>query len=373
MLKRVLLTLLGALFVCVQPSFAAPGRLISATPIVPDAPNSRGWRITYESQDSNARPIQVAGIVYVPEGRAPAGGWPVIAWAHGSWGLGDNCTLALDPAVWTQSPFLRTLLARGYAVAATDYAGFSTGGLNPYLVGDVTGYAVIDNVRAALQIRGAGTGRNFAVWGESQGGHAAIWTGQVWRGYAPGLNLVGIAAAAPPTDLAANLGGKTDPTIRAFLTAYTGASWEKYYGADLRTFTGPVGADLIRRIAKNCVSLKGFKFSTQIGILRLRGFLKGVDLPTVDPWRDLIARNSVSRAPTSAPLLIAQGGKDVVVSPDVTRTYARELCRQGQKLRFIWKPSMQHQDSAKETASETITWIGDRFAGRPLPNDCGKV
>lgn len=373
MLARLTAALAFALAALTQPAVAAPGRLITASPITSEAPRSNGWRITYESRDSEGRTIQVAGLVITPQGMSPDGGWPVVAWAHGSWGVEAKCNIALSPALWVQSPFFKTLIARGYAVVATDYAGYGMGGTHPYLVGDASAYAVIDAVRAATRVRSANIGRRYAVWGESQGGHAALWTGQMASRYAPALTLVGIAAAAPPTDLAANLGGKTDPTVRAFLTAYVGASWEQYYGADLRTFTGPVGADLIRRLSRNCVDLKGFKFKTQIGILRLRSALKGVDLPSIDPWRELIARNSVSRAPANAPLLVAQGGKDLIVAPEVTRAFVKDLCRQGQKLRFLWMPAMEHPQSARDTASQTIDWIADRFAGRPEPDDCGRL
>lgn len=356
-----------------QSAIAASGRLVTASPLTPEAPHANGWRITYESRDSEGQPIQVAGLIFTPQGKAPDGGWPVVAWAHGSWGIEPQCNIALNPALWVQSPFFKTLLARGYAVVATDYAGYGRGGIHPYLVGDASAYAVIDAVRAATRVQGANTGRRFAVWGESQGGHAALWTGQLAPSYAPGLSLVGVAAAAPPTDLAANLGGKTDPTVRAFLTAYTGASWAQYYGADLRTFTSATGADLIRRISRNCVDLKGFKFMTKIGILRLRGALKGVDLPSIDPWRELIARNSVSRSPINAPLLVAQGGKDVIVASEVTKAFVKDLCRQGKKLRFLWMPAMEHPQSARDTASQTIDWISDRFAGRTEPDDCGRI
>lgn len=373
MLIRLLIAVALAAALFVQTAIAAPGRLVTASPITPEAPHANGWRITYESRDTGGQPIQVAGVVFTPHGKAPDGGWPVIAWAHGSWGIEPQCNIALKPALWIQSPFFRTLLERGYAVVATDYAGYGMGGMHPYLVGDASAYAVIDAVRAANRVGGADTGRRYAVWGESQGGHAALWTGQLAPTYAPGLTLVGVAAAAPPTDLAANLGGKTDPTVRAFLTAYVAASWEQYYGADLRAFTGPVGADLIRRLSRNCVDLNGFKFMTKIGILRLRSALKGVDLPTIDPWRELIARNSVARAPSRAPLLIAQGGKDVIVAPDVTKAFAKDQCRQGKKLHFLWMPSMDHAQIARGTVDQTIDWLSDRFAGRPEPDDCSRI
>src|SRR3546814_2631460 len=83
-----------------------------------------------------------------------------------------------------------------------DYIGLASPTMHPFLVGPDTANAVLDAVRAAREIPGAAAGSNFAVWGESQGGHAALWTATAARSYAPDLALVATAAAAPPTDLA---------------------------------------------------------------------------------------------------------------------------------------------------------------------------
>ncbi len=141
----------------------------------------------------------------------------------------------------------------------------------------------------------------------------------------------------------------------------------------LEQYKSGVMADAQTVGAGKGVDIKGFKFKTQIGILRLRGFLKSVDRPAIEPWSTLIARNSVPRTPPRAPLLIAQGGKDVIVAPDVTREYAKGLCKQGKKLRFLWMPSMEHPQSARDTAAQTIDWFDDRFAGKPEADDCGGV
>src|SRR3546814_1375527 len=90
----------------------------------------------------------------------------------------------------------------GYVVVAPDYIGLASPTMHPFLVGPDTANAVLDAVRAAREIPGAAAGSNFAVWGESQGGHAALWTATAARSYAPDLALVATAAAAPPTDLA---------------------------------------------------------------------------------------------------------------------------------------------------------------------------
>ena len=90
----------------------------------------------------------------------------------------------------------------GYVVAATDYPGLGTPGPHPYLVGLSEARAVIDSVRVARSLPGAGGGNRFIVWGHSQGGHAALFTGLIAKSYAPELSLLGVAAAAPASELA---------------------------------------------------------------------------------------------------------------------------------------------------------------------------
>ena len=111
------------------------------------------------------------------------------------------------------------MLARGWVVVAPDYAGLGGRGVHPFLVGPDTAHAVLDAVRAARAVPDAAARPRFAIWGESQGGHAALWTGQLARRYAPDLTLVGVAAAAPATDLVANIAGAKNAAVRALMTA----------------------------------------------------------------------------------------------------------------------------------------------------------
>jgi pimeloyl-ACP methyl ester carboxylesterase len=55
---------------------------------------------------------------------------------------------------------------------------------------------VLDAVRAARGLPGAGAGRSAVVFGHSQGGHAALFAGALAARYAPELDLLGVAAAA---------------------------------------------------------------------------------------------------------------------------------------------------------------------------------
>ncbi len=60
---------------------------------------------------------------------------------------------------------------------------------------------MLDSVRAARNLPDSDTSGRFAVWGHSQGGHAALFAGELAALYAPELKLVGIAASAPATYL----------------------------------------------------------------------------------------------------------------------------------------------------------------------------
>ncbi|MEO8141905.1 MAG: lipase family protein, partial [Sphingomicrobium sp.] len=189
------------------------GQLIAAEPVVDTPGGMQAWRMRYWSLDASNRPQQLTGMVVAPREAIPREPRRVIAWTHGTSGVANKCAPSQSPDFWTVTPALQSVRS-GNVVVAPDYPGLGSNGVHPYLVGVPTARSTLDAVRAARQIAGAATGSRFAVWGESQGGHAALWTGQEARRYAPDLQLVGIAAAAPPTDLIANLRSGKDPSIR---------------------------------------------------------------------------------------------------------------------------------------------------------------
>ena len=58
---------------------------------------------------------------------------------------------------------------------------------------------------ARRRLDGTGAGRDLLVGGHSQGGHAALFAGELAGSYAPELRLGGVMAAAPAADLEAIL------------------------------------------------------------------------------------------------------------------------------------------------------------------------
>jgi hypothetical protein len=144
----------------------------------------------------------------VPSGTAPAGGWPLITWAHGTTGLADNCAPSRDTAeelgggyIAYANATINNWLEDGYAVVATDYQGLGTPGLHEYLIGTSEGKSVLDAVLAARQVNSS-IGRRYAIAGHSQGGHAALWATKLARGgYIKKNTMVGTVAYAPASQV----------------------------------------------------------------------------------------------------------------------------------------------------------------------------
>lgn len=364
---------LAALTLAATPAVAQQrGQLISAEPMVgTQARAMQVWRIRYWTANDRGQPLAVTGMVAAPLGPATATPRPVIAWTHGTWGIAESCAPSLSAKFFTVTPALDAV-REGYVVVAPDYPGLGSAGPHPYLVGTITARSVLDAVRAARSIKGADAGSEFAVWGESQGGHAAIWTGQLARDEAPELKLVGIAAGAPATDLGANLRRASDLNARVLLIAFTADSWSRYYNVPL--VIGRKGTPaIIRKMAAKCLDLdRKPKLGAILGILTLRRDLRSVDLAVTAPWSSMVAANSV--APTASyPVIIAQTEGDPLVSAAVTREWAKKLCARRVQVTWVGLAGGDHATTAKQSSAATIRWIGDRFAGKPAPTDCGRI
>jgi acetyl esterase/lipase len=371
LLAAILLALLSAFAL---PAAAQPQRyLISAQPMADAPPGVQAWRVQYWTTNGSGTRFAVTGIVAAPMEAIPPRLRRVIAWTHGAWGVAEKCAPSLSPNFFEYSAGMDAVRS-GYVVVAPDYIGLASPTMHPFLVGPDTANAVLDAVRAAREIPGAAAGNSFAVWGESQGGHAALWTAIAARSYAPDLTLVGTAAAAPPTDLAANLREGSDKNARALLLSFTLHSWSTLYGFPLDGVANRTDQGIIRRLAQNnCVSFnKKPKLGTILGILTIARATRSKDIAKIEPFGSFARANSVNPARVPGPLLIAQSSKDTIVAPAVTRRFAKAVCRRGTRIRWI-DMTGDHGASARDSAAETIGWITARFDGSPPPNDCRRL
>jgi pimeloyl-ACP methyl ester carboxylesterase len=326
---------------------------------------TRAWRVIYHSRALGGADIAVSGVVVAPTGAPPPGGFPVLSWAHGTTGLADSCApsrFGLGAALYWD--ILPELAARGYVVAATDYEGLGTPGLHPYIVGASEGRGVLDAVRAARRIPEAGAGNRAVVLGHSQGGHAALFAGEIAPRYAPDVDVIGVVAAAPPAELD-SLGDQLEgsPFIGysvAVLAAYSAV----YPEARLEeVLTARALAD-IGVLEEGCVGDILSTYDRPPGQL-FRG--NRLERP---PWPALFARNSPGRTSTPDPVLIVQGTDDEQIPVEVVRALSQRLCTLGVTADLQVYRHADHGGVLSESRADVIDWIEDRFAGRPAVDGC---
>jgi pimeloyl-ACP methyl ester carboxylesterase len=351
-----------------------PGTLIRSEPMAFAPAGAQAYRVLYRSIDVHGEPIAVSGLIIVPPGPAPAGGRPIVAWAHPTTGVVPHCAPSLAIFVFQQMAGLRQLIEQGAVVAGTDYPGLGTPGPHPYLVGDSEARAVIDSVRVARNMPGAGGGNSFAVWGHSQGGQASLYTGLIAKAYAPELNLVGVAAAAPATSLVTLMGDDFKSSGGKNLTAMTLWSWARVYHAPIDKVVLPEAMPTVDHLANECIeSIFDILARRRTEKPLEQHFLSVPNIATVEPWRSLALHNTPGVVPPRIPLFLAQGTTDDIVRPEVTRAYMQRQCKAGGKVTMKWLPGVGHGFAAADSADAAVGWMMDRFAGEPAPSDCGRT
>ncbi|GAA3968979.1 alpha/beta hydrolase family protein [Gordonia caeni] len=200
-----------------------------ATPLTLPAA-STAYRVQFSSENQHGKMATSTGAVFLPKGPAPAGGWPVISWAHGTVGMDDECTPSAHPRSDRDVKYLGHWLEQGYAVVAADYVGLGTPGVMAYLNGKTAAHSIVDITVAAQQLQlpaGAKLGKRWAIIGQSQGAAAALngarYATEFSRGR--GLDYRGVVATGIPANLENlyQLMGPAMPpvTLPGSLNAYT--------------------------------------------------------------------------------------------------------------------------------------------------------
>jgi alpha-beta hydrolase superfamily lysophospholipase len=349
-----------------------PGTLLNYQAIaLPGVFRGKAWRILYATRDYRGKPILSSGIVvlsgYASKNQSQR---PIVAWAHPTTGVARKCAPSLSGAPISSILGLNELISSGHIIAATDYPGLGTTGPMGYMVGKGQANAVIDSVRAARRIPGVGGGREYALWGYSQGGHAAAFASLFTDSYAPELKLVGMAAVAPPTQLAALMQGSLNRMEGRVLASFIIGTWPQKYGLSIDGLVAPAARADILSIDNSCV----VSLADKLDILSAQKPLKRrflLQSPLALPgWRSAIAANSISSFSTTVPAIIFQGGSDTVVDPKVTAQVVRTSCQNGARLKFVYLPGVGHGGSAKASVAQAVSWINDRFRGKPAPSNC---
>lgn len=332
---------------------------------IPAPDGLTAFSIEYCSTGRDGSIIPVTGMLAIPDGDVPDGGWPVIAWAHGTAGLGDQC--APSASGIEKIIYLEPWIEAGYAVAASDYQGLGSDGTPAYLIGESEARGVLDSVRAARNFS-PDIGDKTVTVGYSQGGHSALWTGQLAASYSPDVEILGAASLSGPTDLVtlAELRFTDDGAFD--VASEIIASWSDYYGEDTTSLVTPQGAEVLDLVRDECA---GGKLPQADG--PLDDFLTG---PLLDNqmWVDLLEQNSTGAEPSSGQVFMAQAQRDNLVPAESTRAGLPTMCAANENLRYKEYPTT-HGGLRLAAGQDMLDFVADRFNGETsdVGEDCGNA
>ncbi len=358
-----------------------PGDIIRSEPLTPDPglTDVRSYRVLYRTEMPDGSPRVSGAMLFVPTGPAPAGGRKVIAWAHPTVGMGDGCAPSRSSQPTQNMDWLQGMLDRGWIVTATDYAGLGTAGVEYYLIGQNEAIDTINSVRMARQFPGADASNAYGVFGHSQGGHAALWAGALAPTYAPELDLVGVAGAAPAAELASLVSQQWADTVSWVIGPEVFTSFPAAYpGLDLTQVASPDAIKWYESIADGCM-LQAMVEGRVLQHLGKTAFK--INPMTVPAWAEALTAQSTQPLPASMPVLITESVNDAVVIPSTIALLQEQWCAAGSTLQVDWlgplrgavdtPSSMTHIYEGAIGGALATSWFDQRFAGNPPVSNCG--
>ncbi len=351
---------------------AAPGTLIRSEPFPGYAVPSgvRAVRILYHSQALNGEDTAASGVVLIPAGTAPQGGWPVIAWAHGTSGVARMCAPSLMKDMEYGEEGLMPMVAAGFAVVATDYAGLGTPGPHQYDNKIPQANDVVYSIQAA-HAAVTGLGQKWVAIGHSQGG-VAVW---------------GVA------ELELRL---SDPDYAGAISVAGDMNYEAYEAHDAETFD-PItdlywpftafgikasypGFDVSRMLTPavlaryHDVTTKGcwyYAYAAMKEIGGQRAVRRNWDrAPEVHRYN---ADSRSANKPIRGPLLVLAGDDDKSVAIANIEAGVEEACRGGLPIEYIHRPGLDHDPLMQETTPQQLDWARARLSGKAWVSNCSTL
>jgi Secretory lipase len=367
------------------PSPLAPGRhgdVIWVRPLTTAAalPSAaRNLLVLYHSTSVAGRDIAVSGTVAIPKGAPPAGGWPVISWAHGTTGLAADCAPSRDEAngpdhsyLVLSEKMLDTWVGRGYAVVQTDYEGLGAPGVHPYLIGVSEARGVVDMVRAARQAEPR-IGTRYAISGHSQGGQGALFAAEIAQQWAPELTPVGDVALAPASHVLPYVQGlmKTStPTLGfAFMPYFLVGVAAADPAVQIDRILTPAAVAKVPDAQRLCID--ALRAPGSWGTLVPSDQFRS-DADTTALFADLAA-NDPGALKILMPTLLGQGTADTVVGPIATDLLGKQLCDNGVPVSYRVYDGATHRGLLDASLADTEAWIDARFARSEATSNCGSL
>lgn len=351
-------------------SGAEPGDVLAAEvlPSVDRLAGAESHRILYASQNRDGDTVPVSGLVLIPQGTPPEGGWPVASWGHGTTGVADVCAPSLTDNLFYNeyAQEASSLLDAGYAVAATDYPGLGTPGMHTYLVGVDEGNAMIDIVTAAHHIVPDLSSTWFAI-GHSQGGQAALFATQA-ADRAPDLTLAAAVSMAPASGLELALpvitagDAPADLAYAVYMLAGLSAVDESFRVEDV---LGPAGLENRDMLLEEGCLLDTYP---KLDVDEVDQIFSMSPEQAGELSSRIAQHGNAEKNPVVGPVLVVQGDDDLDVPVELTDLMVENLAKQGSPVEYRTYPGLGHDTVIGPSICDRLAWMAQH--GGSTVEDC---
>ncbi|ATP44381.1 lipase family protein [Pseudomonas kermanshahensis] len=352
---------------------ATPGKLLRSEPLdsalsLPNAASAQ--RILYTSLDGidGKTPIVVSGALFIPKGPAPAGGWPVASWGHGTVGVADICAPSWAGRSYRDVQYLNRWLEEGYAIVATDYQGLGVPGGHPLLNNRMAAYGILDAAKAV--VAGVpGLADKVLIIGQSQGGAGAFAAGAYAATYAPKLGVKGsIGTGVIYTVGSKNVGeqdqNKVDPALAyGFYTLLAAQQYDP--SIDPRDFYTDKALPLFEQARTSCLSaLVSDVVGTGLTPANAKKDYQGDQLK---PW---LAQVSYPTLKLAQPIFIGTGAEDKTPAAATQVALMQDACKAGSVVQGHLYKGLGHSETVNASLKDSIPFARQVISGQPVTPNC---
>jgi dienelactone hydrolase len=329
-------------------------------------------RILYTSTDLRwkAGIVPVSGTLYLPNSTPPAGGWPLVAWAHSTLGVADICAPSWAGHKPRDATYIQRWLENGFAVVATDYQGLGGPGPHPYLNWEAEGRSVLDSARAALAAYPDKLAKKVFVTGQSQGSGAAIGATRIAPSYAPELPLqatvaTGVVSTFPKGPYKPPSTAIGAPTYIALLML-GGALPDNAPPPD--SLMREKGEVLLMMAREGC-SPDVRAVAQKEGITATNTFKEPIDKIEAR----LMPVTDMTPVKLPVPVLLGTGQADKVLVPRRQFAAVKALCAAGSDI--VWKtyPGATHNGGLLASFPDALALFKTVLAGQKVASNCDSV
>jgi pimeloyl-ACP methyl ester carboxylesterase len=303
--------------------------------------------------------LPVTGTIWVPAGDPPPDGFPIVAWGPGSnphaLGIfGDGCAYSarpIHPETDHQDHFAN-LLADGFVVTTTDYAGHGTRFPFHYTIGETDAHALVDAARAARDLLGSAASDRVIVAGFSLGGVAAHQALLHLDSYDQGLDVRGVVSIEGIGDFA-----EGEPSVPGQVgiqeTMFSAYSWPLAY-PELRAedVLTAEGLRLLGELHENgCV---WFSQYDEVEVLDA----SIPDWLAVPAWEARIRAQTVTETAYPVFYVVAEDNPRY----DAIRAGAERLCQTADHVALGVFPGTDHYSVISAAYDAWVPWMQERVS-----------